>query len=207
METSPSSSNPTYQGWKCVYTLVITIYWLAVHWFDKQDVFICSASIYNNTGKMKVCRRGSDEPLSKPLTIQEYNKFIEIIVISWLAITRYKDKAREWRINGIYYLLESSVINALCNPCRMESRVHEPPFSQIFYGNIYAWTLVQPLLDARCDPNNLVEKKRIGTPANIDCVRLRRKHFPVSRYLTRKTCTGCGYEKKGPTEKQSCKKT
>ena len=63
---------------------------------------------------------------------------------------------------------------------------------------------VQPLLDARSDPEN-PEEKTVGRPLNIDTVWLRGKRFPVSRYPTKKMCAVRGYNKNAK-EKQARKK-
>ena len=179
---------------------------LAVHWFDKRDVFVLSS--IQNTGNVEVCRRGSDEPFSKPLPIHEYNKFMGGVDHCDQLISNYaiKRRSKKWWKKVFYRLLELSVINAYVifaklNPEYTSHRFHR------YFREALIHELVQPLLDARCDPNNLAEKERIGRPANIDYVRLRGKHFSVSRYPTRKTCTGCGYKKNGRTGKQSRKKT
>lgn len=54
--------------------------------------------------------------------------------------------------------------------------------------------IVQPLLSARSDLEN-PEEKTVGQPSNIDTVRLPEKHFPVSRYPTKKTCNVCDCKK------------
>ena len=65
--------------------------------------------------------------------------------------------------------------------------------------------IVQPLLSARSDLEN-PEEKTVGQPSNIDAVRLPEKHFPVSRYPTKKTCNVCDC-KKNTKWKQARKKT
>ena len=44
---------------------------LAVHWYDKRDVFVLST--IHGTGSVEVCRQGEDTPFPKPPMIDEYN--------------------------------------------------------------------------------------------------------------------------------------
>lgn len=45
---------------------------LAVHWFDKRDVF--ALSTIHGTGDVQVKRRGDENSFDKPIIINEYNK-------------------------------------------------------------------------------------------------------------------------------------
>ena len=47
---------------------------VAVHWFDKRDVF--AMSTLHGTGNVEVTRRGDEQSFQKPVIINEYNKFM-----------------------------------------------------------------------------------------------------------------------------------
>ena len=47
---------------------------LAVHWFDKRDVFMLST--IHGTGSVEVQRRGDKESIQKPLMISKYNTYM-----------------------------------------------------------------------------------------------------------------------------------
>ena len=47
---------------------------VAVHWFDKRDVF--AMSNIHGTGNVEVIRRGHEQSFQNPVIINEYNKFM-----------------------------------------------------------------------------------------------------------------------------------
>ena len=66
--------------------------------------------------------------------------------------------------------------------------------------------MIQPLLNARANPEVANILSSPGRPTDIDVVRLRGKHVLISIYPKRKTCTACGY-KADKNGKQSRKNT
>ena len=70
--------------------------------------------------------------------------------------------------------------------------------------------MIQPLLNARANPEVANILSTPGRPTDIDVVRLRGKHVLISIYPKRKTCTACGYkaDKKWQTikKKHKCEK-
>ena len=91
------------------------------------------------------------------------------------------------------------IIFSILNPQQKSNRSHR------YFREVLMHEIVQPLLSARSDLEN-PEEKTVGRPSNIDAVRLPEKHFPVSRYPTKKTCNVCGC-KKNTKWKQARKKT
>ena len=47
---------------------------VAVHWYDKRDVFVLST--IHGTGSVEVRRRGDDTPFPKPTMTDEYNHYM-----------------------------------------------------------------------------------------------------------------------------------
>ena len=75
-----------------------------------------------------------------------------------------------------------------------------------YFRHLLIHEMVQPLLYTRAIPETTNMLSTPGRRADIDVLRLRGKHFPISMYPKQKTCTACGCktDKKG---KQSRKKT
>ena len=72
--------------------------------------------------------------------------------------------------------------------------------------------MIQSLLDTRANPEATDMLSTPGRAADIGVLHLRGKHFPISMYPKRKTCTVCGYKtdkKSKPSRKKTsnyCKK-
>ena len=177
---------------------------LAVH--DKRDVFVLST--IHGTGSVEVRRRGDDTPFPKPTMIDEYNHYMGGVdkldqLISTYSFTK---KSKKWWKKVFFRLLEISVINA----CILYMKFH-PSFASNnrkhkYFRHLLIHEMVQPFLDARANPETTNMLSTPGRPADIDVLRLRGKHFPISMYPKRKTCTACGY-KTDKNGKQSRKKT
>ena len=102
---------------------------LAVHWFNKRDVFVLST--IHNTGNVEVHHRGSDCSLLKPIAIYEHRKVMVGVdyfdqLLSSYSIER---RSKKWWKKVFYYLIEVSVINAYVifsslNPQHKFNRLH-----------------------------------------------------------------------------------
>ena len=93
---------------------------LAVHWYDKRDVFVLST--IHGTGCVEVRRRGDDTPFPKPTMIDECNHYMSGVdeldqLISTYSFTK---KSKKWWEKVFFRLLEISVINA----CILYTKFH-----------------------------------------------------------------------------------
>ena len=179
---------------------------LAVHWFDKRDVF--ALSNIHSTGDVQVLRKGSDEPVSKPIMIDQYNQFMGGVdrCDQYLASYSMQRKTKKWWKKIFYRLIELSVINAYILFCHFNPEFSKRNRSHYRFRELLIHELVQPLLNDRADPNNVAQQENRGRPNDIDSTRLRGKHFAISRFPVRRTCTSCGYQK-NEHNKQTRKKT
>ena len=85
---------------------------LAVHWYDKRDVFVLST--IHGTGCVEVRRRGDDTPFPKPTMIDECNHYMSGVdeLDQFISTYPFTKKSKKWWEKVFFRLLEISVINA-----------------------------------------------------------------------------------------------
>ena len=103
---------------------------VAVHWFDKRDVF--AMSNIHGTGNVEVIRRGDEQSFQNPVIINEYNKFMGGVdqcdqLLSSYSLNR---KSVRWRKKIFFRMLENTVVNskhlcALLHPELSNSRLYK----------------------------------------------------------------------------------
>ena len=169
---------------------------VAVHWFDKCDVF--AMSTIHGTGNVEVTRRGDEQSFQKPDIINEYNKFMVGVdqCDQLIARTHSTENQSTGGKKVFFRMLEVPVVNskhlyALLYPEQSNSRLYKR-----FQENL-EHEVVQPQLDEKGSPVPAVNPNETW---------LTGKHFAESKYPQRKTCTSCGY-KKDAKGRQSRKKT
>lgn len=179
---------------------------LAVHWFDKRDVFMLST--IHGTGSVEVQRRGDKETIQKPLMISKYNTHMGGVDLCDQLLSSYsmQRKSKKWWKKVFYRLIELSVLNSLVIYKKLNPRYSKNNRAHLYFREVLVHELVQELLDERADPHSTQVEGR-GRPTDVDSVRLRGKHFATSIYPARKTCSVCGYKTKNAQGKQIRKKT
>lgn len=184
---------------------------LAVHWKDKRDVYALS-SFHGNSEK--IVERFSGE-ISKPDMICDYNQNMGGVdkcdqFLSYYSLGR---KSMKWWKKVFFRLVELCIVNAMClyfhaNPEFAKQRQAHKKFRIML---VHA--LVQPLLDKRDERES---SKSSNTPIAqhprnkirvADDVRLRGKHYPVSRFPSRRKCVACAYKVNAISKKRKDKKT
>ena len=176
----------------------------AVRWFDKRDVHALS-TIHGNEMVSIPPRRSENQPVSKPMLIVDYNRYMNGVdrcdqLLTYYALNR---RSTKWWKKVFFRLLDLCIINSMVLYFSMFPEKGAKRQAHKQFRMELAHELVQPLLDRNAESDSL--RTPCGRPCNSDEVRLKGKHFAISQQ-PRRRCVVCAYQK-GESGKLQNKKT
>ena len=105
-------------------------------------------------------------------------------------------KSRKWWKKVFFRMLELAVINSyiVYRALNPEINGKKANRSHRLYRFALIHEMVQVLLDARANPDDVANAERNGRQSGNASSRLRGKHFPKSVYPKKSVCSACGYK-------------
>ena len=155
---------------------------VAVHWFDKRDVYAVS-SIHNNS-EQEVTRRGDSVPVMKPRIISEYNKYMNGVDKCDQYLSSYSlcRKSMKWWKKVFFRMFELAIINAMVLYFDQNESLAKNRSSHKHFRISLIHELVHPLFTQRADTTSPLSVSTPGRKAISTEKRLKGKHFPTSRF-------------------------